>query len=179
MVQKKISEGDLQHISFYTDRINEEPHHQTLTIHDDQLQVFELFQDISTTFGKEYNFDQLKSTTNVKDFIIQLINSFPKEDYKTVKLLLNDFKDKLKTQQRMLNKYVLLALFKNNLVLVHSRKESGIGQIDENDKSPLQVIRRYFDSGNVDRWVRVFKTSNGDLKIRLYERYKSPYFMNF
>ncbi len=69
MVQEKISEGELQHISLYTSRINEEPRHQTLTIHDDQLQIFELFQDISTTVGKEYNFDMLKPTTNVKDFM--------------------------------------------------------------------------------------------------------------
>ncbi len=119
------------------------------------------------------------SELNKYDFIIQLITTFPDEDYNTIKLLLNDFKDKLKTQQRMLNKYVLLALFKNNLVLIHSRKEPGIGQIDENDKSPLQVIRRYFDSGNVDRWVRVFRTSNNELKIRLYERYKSPILHEF
>lgn len=179
MVQKKISKGELQHITLYTSRINEEPRHQTLTIHDDQLQIFELFQDISTTVGKEYSFDLLKPTTNVKDFIIELMNTFPDEDYKTIKLLLNDFKDKLKTQQRMLNKYVLLALFKNNLVLIHSRKEPGIGQVDENDKSPLQVIKRYFDSGNVDRWVRVFRVSNDELKIRLYERFKSPILHEF
>ncbi len=63
MFQRKISEGELQNITLYTSRIDEEPRHQKLTIHEDQLQIFELFQDISTTVGKEYSFDLLKPTT--------------------------------------------------------------------------------------------------------------------
>lgn len=180
MTQEKISDPEIQHISLYTTKVHEkEPRHQVLTINDDQLQVFELFQNISTTVGKEYDFDKLKPSTNIKNFIIDLMDSVPNEDYKIVKLLLNDFKDNLKTQQRMHNRYVLLALFKDNLELIHSRKELGIGQIDENEESPLQVIKRYFDSGNVDRWVRVFKDTNDVLKVRLYERYKSPVLHNF
>ena len=180
MKQEKIVEGELYNISLYTAKVHEtEVNHQTLTIQDDQLQVFELFQNISTTVGEEYSFDKLKPTTNVKEFIIELMEEFPNEDIKTVKHLLNDFKDNLKTQQRMSNRYVLLAIFKDNISLIHSRKEPGIGRIDENEKSPLYVIKRYFDTGNVDRWVRVFKEKNVNLRVRLYERFKSPVLHDF
>ena len=54
MTQNKISDPEIQHISLYTTKVHKtEPRHQVLTINDDQLQVFELFQNISTTVGKE------------------------------------------------------------------------------------------------------------------------------
>ena len=180
MIQTKIAEGELQHINLYVASIQDSKlQYQTLKIQDDQLNILELFQNISSSVQTEYKFDILKPSTNIKDFIFELIANFPHEDKKTVKLLLNDFKHGLRTQQRMSNRYVLLAIFKDNLILIHSRKEAGIGKVDSGGDNPLQVIKRYFDAGNVDRWARVFKNENSELKVRLYERNKSPMLHNF
>lgn len=180
MIQKKIAEGELQHINLYVESIQDSKlQRQTLTIQDDQLNILKLFQNVSSSAQTEYKFNTLKPSKNIKNCIVELIADFPHEDEKTVELLLNDFKHCLRTQQRMSNRYVLLAIFKDNLELIHSRKEAGIGKLDSNKDSPLQVIKRYFDAGNVDRWVRVFKKDNSELKVRLYERNKSPVLYNF
>ena len=135
MCYKKVSSDDIT----YNKKFNEKNKNAVLNV----LNSFKLSEQTS--------FDELKMKNNSKIFIEKL---FKGSDEEFIKLLLNDFSEEMNTKMREKDKYVILILFENTLILAHSK----IGEKSINTN--FTVFDRLLDKDNVMRVVFFEKKEN-------------------
>ncbi len=122
---------------------------------------------------KERKLTEISLRTNPRKWVVSLLDSYPdnvKEE--EMESLLNDFSDSMQTRMREENKYAVVILYKNELVLCHST--FGEETITPNWKT----IPRMLDSDNVLRYVRFIKEKN-EVKVKYYERWATESFVDW
>lgn len=106
---------------------------------------------------------------NTKIFIEKLFLE-PNEEF--IKLLLNDFSDGMNTKMRENDKYVILILLDNTLILAHSK----IGEKSINTN--FNVFERLLDKDNVMRVV-FFEKKEDKINVSHFEKNKSKFFIEW
>jgi len=115
------------------------------------------------------NFDELNISSNRKIWIESLLL---KNDSNNIKFLMNDFTDEMNTNMREKNKYVILIVMKNELILVHTK-------LGEKSLSPkFKFFDRMLDKDNIMRYVW-FKKNDDNINVLYYEKYQSKFFTNW
>lgn len=115
------------------------------------------------------NFDELNISSNREIWIKSLLL---KTDTNNIKFLMNDFTDEMNTTMREKNKYVILILMKNELILVHTK-------LGEKSLSPkFKFYDRMLDKDNIMRYVW-FKKNDDTINVQYYEKYQSKFFTNW
>ena len=153
MCYKKVSSDDIT----YNKKFNEKNKNAVLNV----LNSFKLSEQTS--------FDELKMKNNSKIFIEKL---FKGSDEEFIKLLLNDFSEEMNTKMREKDKYVILILFENTLILAHSK----IGEKSINTN--FTVFDRLLDKDNVMRVV-FFEKKENQISVSHYEKNKSKFFIKW
>jgi hypothetical protein len=123
----------------------------------------------------DYDISELKNMKKtVRMWIAELLNSYPKTDPRTVEYLLLEFCEGLMTRAREENKFSILFVMKDLVLLAHSAAGEGIINIEDN----IKVLERFLDSDNVIRFAR-FQKKNESIRINFYEKTASESFIKF
>jgi len=122
---------------------------------------------------KERKFSEINLRTNPRNWLLSLINNYPKVDLKEIEMLLNDFSDSMQTRMREENKYAVAMLLKNELILCHSL----FGE--ETITPEWRTIPRMLDSDNVLRYVRFVKSEDGTIIVKYYEKWATESFVDW
>ena len=110
--------------------------------------------------------------TNIKDWVINLINQYPKVDENLIRYLLQDFTDSMKTRMREETKYVIGLLTANRFLLCHSIFGG------ETITPKWDIIPRMLDTDNVLRYVS-FSKREGVISLTFWEKDASQSFIEW
>lgn len=148
---------------------------EELTSANKQKELEEVIYSLSKGSGGNVSIDELnRMDTEVKYWIESLISGHPSIDYEHIVYLINSFCKEFRTRQRETDKYVLLILSQNRLLLAHSRGEKGLVGI----KDALKIAELLLAFGNVTRYVEFLKEDN-KIKCNYHELSKSGFFIRF
>ena len=112
------------------------------------------------------DFENLKLTSNRKTWINSLLQKIDKND---INYLLNDFADEMNTNMRGKDKYAILIIKNNELILLHTK-------MGEKSLSPnFKLFDRMLDKDNIMRYVW-FKQEEDNINVNYYEKYQSKFF---
>jgi len=141
----------------------------------------DIISKILSFTNKERNISELKLTENRKNWVMWLLDYISQEssDDKLDKIiemnatsLLNDFSEGMNSRMREQEKYTVLILKKDMLLLCHTR-------YGENTLTPdWQIIPRMLDTDNIMRYVAFIKTQSG-IVVKYYEEYKSKFLVEW
>lgn len=116
--------------------------------------------------SNELEFGKLVMETNKKIWINSLLSEI---NMSSIVFLLNDFTDHMYTNMREKDKYAILIVQQNELILVHTK-------MGEKSLSPnFKFFDRMLDKDNIMRYV-CFKQTNECIKVKYYEKYQSKFF---
>lgn len=117
--------------------------------------------------SNELNFNNLKIKTNRKTWITSLLSEAHNNN--NINFLITDFAEEMNTNMRGKDKYVILIIMNNELILVHTR-------MGEKSLSPkFKFFDRMLDKDNILRYVW-FKETENKINVRYYEKYQSKFF---
>jgi len=121
----------------------------------------------------ERKFSEINLRTNPRNWILSLIDGYPKVDENKMEMLLNDFSDSMQTRMREESKYAVAMLLRNELVLCHS-------VFGEETITPeWKTIPRMLDSDNVLRYVRFVKQEDCSMVVKYYEKWATESFVDW
>ena len=141
-----------------------------------QEELDEVVYSLSKGSGGEFYLDELnRMDQEVRYWIESLIGECPSTDYEKIIYLLVSFCKEFKTRQREVDKYVLLVLSQNHLLLAHSKGEKGLVGI----KDALKIAELLLAFGNVTRYVEFSSENNSKILCKYHEFSKSGFFIRF
>lgn len=118
--------------------------------------------------SKPFKLESSNMKSNPKEWIKELLTS-NEYNKKVSKYLLNSFSEEMNTNMRKQDKYVILILLENRLILAHST-------MGEKSINPdFKVFERLLDKDNIMRFVS-FEYKNNEIKMEHYEKNKSKFF---
>ena len=148
---------------------------EELTSANKQKELEEVIYSLSKGSGGNVSIDELnRMDAEVKYWIESLISGHPSIDYEHIVYLINSFCKEFRTRQREIDKYVLLILSQNRLLLAHSKGEKGLVGI----KDALKIAELLLAFGNVTRYVEFLEEDN-KIKCNHHELSKSGFFIRF
>jgi hypothetical protein len=134
------------------------------------VQIIENLEHLSG--HQQISLDDTSLDTNVKDWVIGLINNYPKVDENLMRFLLQDFTDSMKTRMREVTKYVIGLLTADRLLLCHSIYGG------ETITPKWDIIPRMLDTDNVLRHVS-FSKNEGVISLEFWEKDYTQSFMEW
>lgn len=118
--------------------------------------------------SKPFSLEKSNMKSNPKEWIRELLTSNEYNE-NISKYLLNSFSEEMNTNMRKQDKYVILILLKNRLILAHST-------MGEKSINPdFKVFERLLDKDNIMRFVS-FEYKDNEIKMEHFEKNKSKFF---
>jgi len=125
------------------------------------------------TKGKTITFDKADLKENDEIVVKELLKKYTKRNSEH---LLRSLIEDLKTQQRSENKHTVLYYWKNWIFICHSTiGEKTIINEEENGEHKMNVVTRFIDKDNVDRFV-AFSQKNKKIELVYREFKRSSFF---
>lgn len=122
--------------------------------------------------GTQKDIDDLELDDNCKIWIMEILSGFSESMETTLKYLLRDFTDSMKTRMREGDKYAISIVSDDYLILCHSRG-------GETTITPRwEVVKRMLDRDNVDRFVFFIKEGES-IRVHYYEYNRSESFVSW
>jgi len=134
-------------------------------------------RDLITTLlqeGTTLTFDEIMMNENPKRWILELLHEFK---FTNVRNLLSDFSNDMRTRQRTENKHAVLFYTTNLLFICHSNigERTTTEQEAPNGTREIDVVRRFVDKDNMDRFV-AFEMVNNQIIVHYFEYSRSGFF---
>ncbi|WP_144367996.1 hypothetical protein [Palaeococcus pacificus] len=138
-----------------------------------RMAIANVLNEILSSSHVSKDFDDLRLTQNRKFWITSLLYSYPEIDVQHAQFLLNEFTDEMRSRMREEEKYGILLLAKDVLLLCHSK--FGEFTITPN----WEILPRMLDSDNVIRFIAFIKKQDGRIKVKYHEKYKTTFFVDW
>lgn len=126
--------------------------------------------------GKERDMDELELEENCHEWVLNIFANFSKnqeELSKLVKYLLSNFTSYMKTRRREDDRYAVSIVSKDYILLANT-------VFGEETITPAyEIIPRMMDKDNVMLYVLFSIDKHEKIKVRYYELYPSPFFMDW
>jgi hypothetical protein len=141
----------------------------------DQHAVFDVMAALLGRSLRPFPLDKSRMRANPKQWITSLIDGFPTVEEKTVRFLLSDFCESLKSRMREENRFAVLLLSQDLVFLAHSRGEMALLETE----NALVTLQRLLDADNVDRFAQFRRLKDGSVELNYFETIQSESFRDF
>ncbi|ASJ01166.1 hypothetical protein A3K92_06555 [Thermococcus gorgonarius] len=138
-----------------------------------QHALVNVLQKILSNAHEIKEMDTLDLTPNREFWIISLLDSYPNIDVTHAQFLLNDFTFSMTSRMREEEKYGILIISKDMVMLCHSK----FGEVTITPD--FEVLPRMLDSDNIIRFVAFIKKKNGKIHVKYHEDYKTKFLMEW
>jgi len=173
---QKIVDNNTQPILVFYRRVKSRTTEVTQRIvkdRDKQHALVTVLQKILSNVNEMKEITALDLTPNREFWIVSLLDSYPNIDVTHAQFLLNDFTFSMNSRMREEEKYGILIISQDMIVLCHSK----FGEVTITPD--FEVLPRMLDSDNIIRFVAFIKKKNGKIYVKYHEDYKTKFLMEW
>ena len=149
--------------------------YRELPLGKDQKAVFDVITTLLGRSLRPFPLDKTRMKANPRQWISQIIVGFPDVSESTVRFLLTEFCDTLKTRMREENRYAVLLLSEGQAFLAHSRGEMALIE----SENAIMALQRLLDADNVDRFAQFHRMKDGTITVNYFEYTQTESFREF